>query len=326
MINIVGKNDKKMFLEGKEASDVERLIDKFILYLKLEKNASYHTVHNYQRDILQFVEFVCGQEAGESLFLDITPLMIRSYLAFLKSEQYAKATIMRRIAALRSFFKFLCRENILQNNPCKTVRTPKLDKRLPVFLDINEIQELIALPENNPLGIRDKAVLEMLYATGIRVSELAGITLQDIDFSGRAIIVSGKGAKQRIVLMGRNAVNVLESYLSDSRPILCSNPGEYGHQTNKIHNHVFVNNRGGPLSDRSVRRIVDKYVEAMAIKKNVSPHTIRHTFATHLLDNGADLRTVQELLGHVNLSTTQLYTHVTTERLKTSYKQFHPRA
>ena len=312
--------------EGEAFDGVNQLIEKFVLYLKLEKKASQHTIHNYQRDIWQFVEFVDSQGTGEALFIDITPLIIRSYLAFLKSEQYAKATIMRRIAALRSFFRFLCRENVLKENPCKAVRTPKLDKRLPVFLDINEIRELITLPDNSPLGIRDKAVLEMLYATGIRVSELTGITLSDIDFSGRAIVVSGKGSKQRIVLMGRTAVEVLELYLSSTRPSLCTNPGEYGRLTDKVHNSVFVNSRGGPLSDRSVRRIVDKYVEVMAIKKNVSPHTLRHTFATHLLDNGADLRTVQELLGHVNLSTTQLYTHITTERLKANYRNFHPRA
>ena len=316
----------KMSSKGEAFAGVNQLIEKFLLYLKLEKNASQHTIHNYQRDILQFVEFVSNQGAGEILFIDITPLIIRSYLAFLKSEQYAKATIMRRIAALRSFFRFLCRENILKENPCKAVRTPKLDKRLPVFLDINEIRELITLPDNSLLGIRDKAVLEMLYATGIRVSELTGIMLTDIDFAGRAIVVSGKGAKQRIVLMGRAAVEVLKLYLSSVRSTLCANPGEYGHQTAKVHNYVFVNSRGGPLTDRSVRRIVDKYVEVMAIKKNVSPHTIRHTFATHLLDHGADLRTVQELLGHVNLSTTQLYTHITTERLKANYRNFHPRA
>lgn len=315
-----------MFSKGKTFGGADQLLEKFILHLKLEKNASQHTIHNYQRDILQFVEFVGSQGTGEALLIDITPLIIRSYLAFLKSEQYAKATIMRRIAALRSFFRFLCREDVLSENPCKAIRTPKLDKKLPVFLDVNEIRELIALPDNSPLGIRDKAVLEMLYATGIRVSELTGITLADIDFSGRAIIVSGKGAKQRIVLMGRTAVEVLELYLLSARPRLCANPGEYGRQTNKVHNYVFVNSRGGSLSDRSVRRIVDKYVEIMAIKKNVSPHTIRHTFATHLLDNGADLRTVQELLGHINLSATQLYTHVPNERLKANYKKFHPRA
>ncbi|WP_255451309.1 site-specific tyrosine recombinase/integron integrase [Sporomusa sp. KB1] len=317
---------KKMFSKGEAFDGVAQLVERFVLYLKLEKNASQHTIHNYQRDIWQFVGFVDNQDSGVALFIDINPLIIRSYLAFLKSKQYAKATIMRRIAALRSFFRFLCRENVLKENPCKAVRTPKLDKKLPVFLDINEIRELITLPDNNLLGIRDKAVLEMLYATGIQVSELTGITLPDIDLSGRAIIVSGKGAKQRIVLMGRTAVEVLELYLSSARPRLCANPGEYGHQIDKVHNYVFVNNRGGPLTDRSVRRIVDKYVEVMAIKKNVSPHTLRHTFATHLLDNGADLGTVQELLGHVTLSTTQLYINVTTERLKENYRKFHPRA
>lgn len=315
-----------MSLKDENMGYVDQLLDQFVLYLKLEKNASQHTIQNYQRDILQFVDFMLNQGTGEVVLYHITPLTIRSYLAFLKSEQYAKATIMRRIAALRSFFRFLCRENILKENPCKAVRTPKLDKRLPIFLDINEIAELIALPDNSLLGVRDKAILEMLYATGIRVSELVGITLPDVDFSSRTILVTGKGAKQRIVLMGRRAVAVVENYLSDVRPVLCSMPSGYGRQSPKLHKYLFVNSRGGPLTDRSVRRIVDKYVELMALKKNVSPHTIRHTFATHLLDNGADLRSVQELLGHVNLSTTQLYTHITTERLKASYKKSHPRA
>ncbi|MDF2571370.1 MAG: xerC 2 [Sporomusa sp.] len=312
--------------KSKQLEQIDELLGQFILYLRIEKNASQHTIHNYKRDILQFAEFVLCQDAEETLFININPLLIRSYLAYLKSERYAKATIMRRIAALRSFFRFLCRENILSQNPFNAVRTPKLEKKLPVFLDADEITELIALPDHSPLGLRDRAVMEMLYATGVRVSELAGITLPDIDFGGRTIIVSGKGAKQRIVLMGRRAAQTLENYLSSARLILCDKPGEYGRQFEKNHEYLFVNNRGGPLSDRSIRRIVEKYVEEMALKKNVSPHTIRHTFATHLLDHGADLRSVQELLGHVNLSTTQLYTHVTTERLKANYKNFHPRA
>ncbi|XEQ92750.1 IS91 family transposase ISMno24 [Sporomusa carbonis] len=305
---------------------IDQLIEQFVLYLKVEKNASQHTIHSYQKDIIQFVEFVSSQGAGKELLARVTPLIIRSYLAYLNSEQYAKATIMRRIAALRSFFRFLCRESIVSENPCNAVRTPKLEKRLPVFLDSNEISGLLALADSTPLGLRDKAVLEILYATGVRVSELVGICLPDIDFAGRTIIVSGKGAKQRIVLMGRTAVNILEQYLYKARPELCAKAGEYGRQAAKPHNRLFVNSRGGPLTDRSVRRIIEKYIDVLAIKKNVSPHTIRHTFATHLLDNGADLRSVQELLGHVNLSTTQLYTHVTTERLKASYKKSHPRA
>ncbi|HWR07847.1 tyrosine recombinase XerC [Sporomusa sp.] len=312
--------------KNEELDTIDQLIEKFILYLKIEKNASQHTIHNYQRDILQFVEFVSRQGAEEALLIKTTPILIRSYLAYLKSEQYAKATIMRRIAALRSFFRFLCRENILSENAFDAVRTPKLEKKLPVFLDTNEISELITLPDNSPLGLRDRAVLEMLYATGARVSELAGINLPDIDFTSRTIIVSGKGAKERIVLIGRSAARILDSYLLSSRSKLCAQAGKYGRQTGKVHQRLFVNNRGGALTDRSIRRIVEKYVEALAIKKNVTPHSIRHTFATHLLDNGADLRSVQELLGHVNLSTTQLYTHVSTERLKASYKKSHPRA
>lgn len=312
--------------KSKELDYIYQLLDQFMLYLKIEKNASQHTIHNYQRDILQFMDFVSRQGAEEALLIQITPVLIRSYLAYLKSEQYAKATIMRRIAALRSFFRFLCRESIISENVFTTIRTPKLEKKLPVFLDPDEISDLLSLPDNSPLGLRDRAVLEVLYATGARVSELAGINLQDIDFAGRTIIVSGKGAKERLVLIGRSAARILESYLASSRSKLCAKPGEYGRQKEKIHQRLFVNNRGGPLTDRSIRRIVERYVEALAIAKHVTPHSIRHTFATHLLNNGADLRSVQELLGHVNLSTTQLYTHVSTERLKASYKKSHPRA
>lgn len=309
-----------------QLSQTNILVDQFLFYLKIEKNSSPHTIHNYQRDIFQFLDFMTSQGVAEGSLVYVNPLLIRSYLASLKSQQYAKATIMRRIAALRSFFRFLCRESILPENPCNAIRTPKLDKKLPVFLDTNEVSELVSLPDNSPLGLRDKAILEMLYATGVRVSELVNITLSDIDFTGRTVIVTGKGAKQRIVLMGRIAEETIKRYLHHARPVLCANSGNYGQQSGTVNNHLFVNNRGGSLTDRSVRRIIEKYVEVMALKKNVSPHTIRHTFATHLLDNGADLRSVQELLGHVNLSTTQLYTHVTTERLKANYKKSHPRA
>jgi len=313
-----------MFKTGK-VNTIDQFLEQFVLYLKIEKNASRHTIENYQRDILQFQEFMSLQGADD-LCANTTTLLIRSYLAYLKSEQYAKATIMRRIAALRSFFRFLCRENIVGENPFEAVRTPKLEKKLPVFLDVNEISDLIALPDNSPIGSRDRAVLEILYATGVRVNELAAITLSDIDFAGRTIIVCGKGAKERIVIIGRSAVQTLEGYVHNARRILCARPGEYGRQAGSPHNYLLVNSRGGPLTDRSIRRIVDKYVLMLALRKNVSPHTIRHTFATHLLDNGADLRSVQELLGHINLSTTQLYTHVTTARLKANYQKTHPRA
>ncbi|BBB93196.1 MAG TPA: tyrosine recombinase XerC [Methylomusa anaerophila] len=301
-----------------------RLLDKFIFYLKVEKNASPHTVKNYQADLLHFLTF--AETSGSTaylLFPDISPIHIRSYLANLKGENYARSTIMRKIAALRSFFRYLCRENILIENPCNSIRTPKLEKKLPEFLDAIEMEDLLQLPAGDPFGIRDKALLEFLYATGVRVSEVAGLTLKDVDLVSRCVLVSGKGSKERIVLMGRSAAAALEQYLLQSRPHFYCNRNL---TSIREHDTFFVNNKGGALTDRSIRRIVSKYVHILAIAKKVSPHTIRHTFATHLLDNGADLRTVQELLGHVNLSTTQLYTHVTTARLKAAYKGAHPRA
>ncbi|MDR3563816.1 MAG: tyrosine recombinase XerC [Negativicutes bacterium] len=294
-------------------------LDQFILYLKIEKNASPHTINNYRADIEVFFDFAREQGVGEVLFSHVTLILIRAYLADLKEEDYARRTIARRVAALRSFFRFLCRESVIANNPFKGVHTPKLEKRLPIFLDPDEITGLLELPDNTALGRRDAAILELLYATGVRVSELAGLTIKDVDLTSGYALVYGKGYKERIIPVGRKALTAVKVYLSDSRPRLYSN-------AKTPHEILFVNKAGGPLTDRSVRRLLDKYVDQLAINKKVSPHTIRHSFATHLLNNGADLRSVQELLGHVNLSTTQLYTHVTKERLKTIYLQAHPRA
>ena len=299
---------------------IPQMIDNFILYLQVEKNASPHTVSQYRSDIEMFVAFVREQGAGETLFDGVTTLLLRNYLAFLSQRGYERSTISRRISSLRSFFRFQCNQGVLTENPCKTLHTPKKKKLLPVFLDTVEITDLMNLPSGDVLGQRDAAVLELLYATGIRVSELAGLTVANIDFFHRCLLVYGKGRKERIVPMGRKAVEALESYLARSRPRL------YNRHSGTPHYQVFLNHRGGPLTDRSVRRIVDKYVDMLAINKHVSPHTLRHTFATHLLDNGADLRSVQELLGHVSLSTTQIYTHVTKEKLKGIYKNTHPRA
>ncbi len=296
-----------------------KYLEDFILYLRIEKNASPHTVNNYRADIERFFVFAREQCVGEVLFANVTPLLIRAYLAHLKEEDYARRTIARRIAALRSFFRFLCRESVLLANPFKAIHTPKLEKRLPVFLDPNEITDILNLPGNDTLGRRDAALLELLYATGVRVSELAGLTIRDVDLASGYALVYGKGSKERVVPVGRKALDAIKDYLATSRPRLYadSTPG---------HNTLFVNKSGGPLTDRSIRRILAKYVDQLAITKHVSPHTIRHSFATHLLNNGADLRSVQELLGHVNLSTTQLYTHVTKERMKAVYKLAHPRA
>ncbi|MBP2653130.1 MAG: xerC 2 [Firmicutes bacterium] len=295
-------------------------LEDFIRYLRVEKNASQHTINSYRADIERFFEFAKEKGVTEADFAQISPILIRAYLAILKEEDYARRTIARRVAALRSFFRFMCREEIVGENPFSSVHTPKLDKRLPVFLDLEEVDALLALPDKSALGRRDAAILELLYATGIRVSELAGLTVQDVDLTTGYVLVYGKGAKERVVPVGRKAVGAIAGYLDSSRPRLRAMG------VTPPHDILFVNKNGGPLTDRSVRRIVEKYVNALAITKNVSPHTIRHTFATHLLNNGADLRSVQELLGHVNLSTTQLYTHVTKERIKSVYKDAHPRA
>ncbi len=301
-------------------NNISQWIDSFIFYLQVEKNASQHTVKHYRADIERFVAFAQAQGAGEVLFAQVTPLLIRSYLGHLSANAYSRSTISRRISALRSFFRFQCNQGLLPDNPCKALHTPKKKQLLPVFLDFFEIEDLLQLPKPDMLGRRDRAILELLYATGVRVSELTGLTVANIDFFNRCLLVYGKGRKERIVPMGRKAVEALQSYLSRSRPRL------YEKYDGNPHYQVFLNSKGGPLTDRSIRRTLDKYVAMLAIHKAVSPHTIRHTFATHMLDRGADLRSVQEMLGHVNLSTTQIYTHVTKERLKSVYKDTHPRA
>lgn len=295
-------------------------INSFMQYLRVEKNASQHTVKSYRADIECFVAFAQEQGAGEALFVNVTPILIRAYLSEMKNKQYSRKTIARRIASMRSFFRHLCREDILTENPFNLIHSPKLEKKLPVFLDPMEITDLLSLPEDNILGCRDAAILELLYATGMRVGELATLTIDNVDLSRGFVLVFGKGSKERIIPAGRIALTAVKQYLQYSRPQM------YKNYHGPVHTILFVNSKGGPLSDRSIRRIVNKYVEILALSKHVSPHTIRHTFATHLLNNGADLRSVQEMLGHVSLSTTQLYTHVTKERLKSVYHNTHPRA
>lgn len=301
------------------ATTFEQYPERFLNYLAVEKACSKLTVENYRRDLAAFASFWRERCQGPVLWERVTALDIRAYLVFLKDESYARRTVARKISALRSFYKFLVRENILDASPLTKVHSPKLDKRLPSFLDEVEIDGLLTLPDQKPLGRRDQALLELLYATGCRVSEVVGLTQDRVDLGNRFAIVLGKGNKERLVPLGHTCCEALAAYY----PIRQELMQKYGVEQ---HDFVFVNNRGGVLTDRSVRRILDKYVARLAIKKHVSPHTIRHTFATHLLTHGADLRAVQELLGHANLSTTQIYTHVTTERIAAVYKQNHPRA
>ncbi len=289
---------------------ITRYVDKFIDYLKIEKNASGHTILNYSSDLVNFDEFLGDTKAEE-----VDHLSLRKFLAYLRAEKLSKRTIARKLAAIRSFFKFLYREGYIKSNPALSVFTPKLDKKLPQFLDESSVAKLIESPDTKDvLGLRDRAMLEVLYSSGIRVSELVGLNIENVDFISGVLKVMGKGRKERLAPIGDKASDALKSYV-DKRP----------HET-KGKTAVFLNKGGRRLRDRSVRRVINKYIRITSIQQKVSPHTLRHTFATHLLDRGADLRSVQELLGHMNLSTTQIYTHITPERLKTAYDKAHPRA
>lgn len=291
----------------------------FLRYLQVVRNVSPHTLSNYRRDLAAYFEYWKGTAPSLSHRNGFFTADIRRYLSFLLSKGYSRRTIARKIAALRSFGRYLCREEVMENNPFAGIRTPKLEKRLPQFMELKEMDALLALPPETVLGIRDRAILELLYATGVRVSELVGIDCSQMETQSRVVLVMGKGAKERIVPMGAYAAEALERYQELSRPRLLSKATE---PTGKL----FLNHRGHPLTDRSIRNILEKYVRLLALRKKISPHTLRHTFATHLMNNGADLRTVQELLGHVSLKTTQVYTHVSSERLLSIYRKAHPRA
>ena len=289
---------------------MQRHIDKFINYLKVEKNAAANTIKNYKVDLDSFSLFLAGKDVA-----GVDHLALRRFLAEMRAKSYAKRTIARKLASLRSFFKFLYREGYIKSNPVTAISSPRLDKKLPKFLDVGKVTQLILKPDTGTsAGLRDRAILETLYSTGIRVSELVGLDSDDIDFISGVIKVLGKGSKERMAPIGDEALAAIRRYNSD--------------KDNKEKNKdaVFLNSRGGRLTDRSVRRILDKYIHACAIEEKISPHSLRHSFATHLLDRGADLRSVQELLGHMNLSTTQIYTHVTMDRLKSVYDKAHPRA
>ena len=287
----------------------DRYIDKFLRYLDIERNASPHTLLNYRLDLVQCRNFL--QQPWD----DVTHLSLRRYLAQMKQAALSKRTIARRLAALRSFFRFLCREGLLKDNPAVAISTPKLERRLPVFLTEGDVGKLLEAPSGaGAWPLRDRAILETLYSTGMRVSELVGLRLEDVDMIGGTTKVLGKGKRERLTPIGEPALRAIQAYLHE-RPKQASAGGA-----------VFVSRRGTRLSARSVQRVIGKWMKHLSIAQHVSPHTLRHSFATHLLNRGADLRSVQELLGHLNLSTTQIYTHVSTERLKAVYDRAHPRA
>lgn len=305
------------------------LTTQFLEYLKLERHFSPFTARCYGADLRQYTEFLASDTPGGSVneaILKADTLCIRRYLAHLDQNSYSAATLARKIATLRSFYKFLMRRGLTSTNPMVMIRTPKQAKRLPKAITIEQVEKLLSAPnDSTTLGARDKAILETLYSTGVRVSELVDLNRQHLDEIGEAMIIRGKGKKERIVPLGSHALRALHHYLRN----LENDPHLLRVNERHLRGEVvplFVNKNGGRLSTRSVRRKLDKYLKTAGLDTSVSPHTLRHSFATHLLDNGADLRSVQELLGHESLSTTQVYTHLTTQRMRTAYDQAHPRA
>ncbi|MDD4601689.1 Tyrosine recombinase XerC [bioreactor metagenome] len=295
-------------------------LKQFLLYLTVEKNASPYTVTSYSADVESFFEFAKRQGVSEALFANTNQMIVRAYLGELKTHGYARSTIARRIASLRSFFRFLVCKNLITNNPVSGIYAPKFEMRPSVSLNNKEIKELLGLPGSDLLGQRDAAILELLYASGIRISELVDLTTNDIDLVNQYLLLYGSEFRKRVVPIGRPAVDAVEQYLEQTRPRL------YRHHMGLSHDKIFVNKNGGPLTDRSVRRLIMKYVNCLAVSKEISPQSIRYTFATHLLENGANVSSVKEMLGQANLSSKMFDNNDQNERLRSVYKHAHPRA
>jgi integrase/recombinase XerC len=294
-------------------------IKQFEQYLQVEKNASEHTCRNYLLDLREFDSFIT-QKASSSVsgVEQISNLTIRGYMGQL-AKNNKKSSQARKLSALRTFFRFLIKQGVIIDNPASVVRTPKQDKYLPQHLTVDEAFALLdSVPASDPAHARDRAILEVLYSTGIRVSELVGLNRNDLELNLGIIKVCGKGRKERIVPIGKKAIAALNHYLQKSESRLP--------EAQRVKIPVFLNSRAGRLTARSVGRLIDKYVKHCGLQRNISPHSIRHSFATHLLNAGADLRAIQELLGHVNLSTTQRYTHLNIDKLMEVYDRAHPRS
>jgi len=286
---------------------MNKYIEKFLSYLEIEKNYSPHTLLNYRLDLQEFAKFL-GSDPVESIQYST----LRRFLAQMRERNLKPRSVARKLSSLRSFFKYLQREKVIKSNPAALLVTPKLDKPLPHFLSEAEAVQLIEAPKSDKISDqRDRAIFEALYSTGMRVSELVGLDVEDVDFISNIVRVMGKGRKERIIPIGDTALESMKDYV-DHRP----------HESKAM----FLNRSGTRLSDRSVRNIINKFILKESVRQHVTPHMFRHSFATHLLNRGADLRSVQELLGHVNLSTTQIYTHLTTDKLKNVYDKAHPRA
>ncbi|MEK4385115.1 tyrosine recombinase XerC [Solibacillus sp. FSL W7-1464] len=296
--------------------NLQSQLDQFIRYVQLEKNFSLHTVREYTSDLEEFFAFLHAE--GIQKITEVEYIHARLYVTKLYDEQKARTSISRKISSIRSFFRFLNREQNIDDAPFRSLYHPKKEERLPSFFYEEELKELFEKNEGDePIQIRNMALLELLYATGMRVSECVSLELTDIDFHYNIVRVMGKGRKERIIPFGQYAHDALMRYINQVRPTLMKKEN---------HQKVFVNMRGGELTTRGVRYILSEMIDNASMHTKIYPHMLRHTFATHLLNNGADMRTVQELLGHANLSSTQIYTHVTKEALRKTYMNSHPRA
>lgn len=306
---------------------IDKLLAQFFEHLRYERNVSEHTLRNYASDLGQFYDHLAPLDEKANVRRDvdikqIDHITIREWLSTLHTAQKKKTSVARKLAALRTFFQFLVREGVVENNPARMVATPRLEKKLPNHLSIEETIRFIETPDiETDLGKRDRAILEVLYGTGARVAELVKLDLNHIDFKNKMVRLSGKRRKERIVPFGDPALHALMLYLSVRNAFLQNAP-----LAERDSNAVFLNYQGTRITTRSVGRMVDKYIEICAGIHDISPHSLRHSFATHLLDGGADLRDIQELLGHARLSTTQIYTHVSMEKLIEVYDKTHPKA
>lgn len=294
---------------------MEEYIEKFLDYMRIERNYSDHTETNYLLDLEAFKSYIDGKHQN---FKTISYNDISTYTKYLKEEKKEKSTsINRHLSALRSFYNYLLREQVVSDNPFNLIKGPKKENKLPNYMKYNEFEELINSCGNDSLGIRNKCILEFLLATGARISEAIMVDLNDIDFNSREVKVLGKGNKERVCYFNEHCANALNDYINNSREFLLKG---------KKSDRLFINHIGGNLTDRGVREILDNIIKKCSLKVKVTPHTFRHTFATMLLNEGCDLKSVQELLGHVNLSTTSIYTHLSNDHIKNVYLHTHPRS
>lgn len=292
-------------------------LQSFIHYLSVERGLAPNTLESYERDLTRYIAYL--KENGTASLQDTAKSHIVGYIAQLRKAGKAPATLSRTVVSIRAFYQFLVRERIIEKDPSLHMETPKLQKRLPKVMSMHEVELLLNAPSTStPGGMRDKAMLEVLYATGIRVSELIALRLEDVHLGLGYVRCLGKGSRERIIPLGRIAAQALDQYLQTSRPKLLK-PG-------RSEDALFVNHLGSRMTRQGFWKIIKKYAAQSGIQKEITPHTLRHSFATHLLENGADLRAVQEMLGHADISTTQIYTHVTNKRMKDVYNRTHPRA